>query len=497
MRVLLDTNIVIHREANKGGNRDIGILFKWLDKIHAEKCIHPISVEELSRFKDPEAVDVMGIKLDNYNELKTTASFEGKIKAISDQLDSNGNDVNDSRILNEVYEGRVDYLISEDRKIHKKALLLNIPEKIFTINDFLEKVTAEHPDLIDYKVLAVKKEYFGNISLADPFFDSFREDYKGFDSWFKKKSDEIAYVCYQDGILSAFLFVKTEFENENYSDIAPPFISKKRLKIGTFKVTSNGYKIGERFLKIIFDNAFSRKVDEIYVTIFDKRPEQQRLIELLQDWGFTHHGIKATENGKELVFVKPFKSILADRDNPRLTYPFTSDDSDVYIVSIYPEYHTELFPDSVLRTESPLDFVENQPHRNALRKVYISRSREKGMKPGDLIVFYRTGGIYAGVATTVGIIESVVTDIPDVDTFISLCRKRSVFTDEELKAHWNYNSRQRPFIVNFLYAGSFRKRPNLKWLNETGIIPDITNMPRGFHKISRRDFVTIVEYSRT
>lgn len=496
MRVLLDTNIVIHHEAGTADTPDIDILFKWLDKIHAEKCIHPVTIEEMARLKDPEAGNARGINSENYSELKTLSAFEGQIKSVSDNVDNNGNDVNDSRILNEIFTGRIEYLISEGRKIHYKAGLLGISEKVFTIDAFLEKVTAEYPDLTDYKVLAVKKEYFHNINLEDVFFDSFREDYNAFDMWFRKKGDEIAYVCYQDKALSAFLFVKTELDDENYSDIVPAFPKAKRLKIGTFKVTSNGYKIGERFLKIIIDNALSRKVEEIYVTIFDKRPEQQRLIELLKDWGFVYYGIKTTENGKEKVFVKPFKSVSADRGNPRMTYPFTSDDSNVYIVPIHPEYHTELFPDSVLRTESPLDFVENQPYRNALKKVYISRSWERGMQPGDLIVFYRTGSIYTGVVTTVGVVESVVTEIPDVDTFVAQCRKRSVFTDEELREHWYY-SVQHPFIVNFLYVGSFGRRPILKWLNEKKIIPDIANMPRGFRKISRQDFATIVEYSRT
>ncbi|GAH65130.1 unnamed protein product [marine sediment metagenome] len=46
MRILLDTNIVIHREAATVVNEDIGILFKWLDNLHHIKCIHPMTVEE-------------------------------------------------------------------------------------------------------------------------------------------------------------------------------------------------------------------------------------------------------------------------------------------------------------------------------------------------------------------------------------------------------------------------------------------------------------------
>ena len=48
-------------------------------------------------------------------------------------------------------------------------------------------------------------------------------------------------------------------------------------------------------LKIIFDNALKNRVQEIYVTIFDKRPEQLRLIELLEQWGFYYWGTKGNE----------------------------------------------------------------------------------------------------------------------------------------------------------------------------------------------------------
>lgn len=500
MRVLLDTNIIIHREAGKVRNPDIGILFNWLDKLKADKCVHPLTIEELKKHLDPETVRTMGIKVANYSTLKTQAPFDGGIKRISDLEDKNENDISDSKILGEVYAGRVDFLISEDKKIHHKAQLLDISEKVFKIDTFLEKVTAENPDLVGYKVLAVKKQYFGEVNLADPFFDSFREDYQEFNNWFNKKADEISYVCYQNDILSAFLFVKVEDENENYSDITPIFKRKRRLKIGTFKVTSNGYKIGDRFLKIIFDNAHAQKVSEIYVTIFDKAAEHERLIALLEEWGFVYHGIKTTPTGDEKVFIREFdRNTPINLNNPKLTYPYISNESDVYIVPIYPAYHTELFPDSILNTESPKEFVENEPHRNALSKVYISRSHNRDLKSGDIIVFYRTGDthpkIYSGVATTIGVVESVITDIKDETHFVALCRKRSVFSDDELKAQWNYNNTNRPFIVNFLYVASLPKRPNLKWLNENGVIPSITDMPRGFRVISRKDFDNIVKYA--
>ncbi len=494
MRTLLDTNIIIHREASKVNHPDIGVLFNWLDKLHYSKCIHPLTVTELNRYADSVALKSINIKLDNYQILKTEAPLHEDVKKVSDSVDTTVNDFADTKLLNEVYCDRVDILISEDKKVHIKANMLGIGHRVFRINSFLEKATAENPDLVDYKVLAVKKDYFGKVNIKDPFFDSFRDDYKDFDKWYNKKSDNIAYACNHNGSLSAFLFLKTEDESENYSDITPVFAKKKRLKIGTFKVTSNGFKLGERFLKIIFDNARQYKVDEIYVTIFDKRDEQLRLIELLEDWGFILHGIKATPTGEEKVYVRDF-SRKADANNPKLTFPWLSQTTDVFIVPIYPAYHTELFPDSILNNESPLDFIENEPHRNALSKVYISHSHEKNLKPGDLIVFYRTGGVYAGVATTIGIVETVKADIKDEKELIQLCRKRTVLKDDELSKFWTRYRTNKPFIVNFLYAYSLPKRPNLKLLNEMGVIPDINDMPRGFRKISRELFVKLATYS--
>ena len=68
----------------------------------------------------------------------------------------------------------MDYLISEDRGVARKAERLGIADRTFTSDAFLEKANAENPAFADYKVLAVKKEHFGDVNLLDPFFDTFR-----------------------------------------------------------------------------------------------------------------------------------------------------------------------------------------------------------------------------------------------------------------------------------------------------------------------------------
>ncbi len=285
MRVLLDTNIIIHREASTVVKEEIGVLFNWLDRLHHSKCIHPLTITEIGKHKDRKVVATFDIKLKNYIDLKTEAPESAEIQQLR-QNDKNENDANDTSLIKEVFGKRVDCLITEDRRIHEKAKLLAIGDRVFTIDDFLERVTAENPELASYKVLAVKREYFGKISLDDTFFDSFKRDYVQFAEWFNRKADEVAYTCKseKDETL-AFLYVKPEDERESYTDMAPPFVPKRRLKIGTFKVAMNGYRLGERFLKIIFDNAIRLAVDEIYVTVFNKDTDQERLIELLGDWG--------------------------------------------------------------------------------------------------------------------------------------------------------------------------------------------------------------------
>ena len=153
---------------------------------------------------------------------------------------------------------------------------------------------------------SVLKNYieFKNIDLNSQFFDTLREDYNGveFDRWFKKKAaqKEKAYTFENEDGMKGFLYLKTEDKNEKYDDISPKFPSKNRLKVGTFKIISTGFRLGERFLKIIFDNARKFNVDEIYVTLFEnKREEVKQLKRFMESWGFRKWGYK--DNGEAVL----------------------------------------------------------------------------------------------------------------------------------------------------------------------------------------------------
>lgn len=494
MKALLDTNIIIHREANKIVSQDIGILYRWLDRGQYTKCIHSATIAEVKKNPNKETVDLFLVKLESYEVIEIPSPLQDEVKTVSEQFDTTDNDKVDTVLLNEVFVGRVDILITEDKKIHKKAQELGIQDKIFTIDSFLEKIFAEHPELVNYKVLNVQKLKFGKIDLNDTFFNSLKEDYAGFDKWFIKKYDEEAYITINsnNGMLLSFLYLKVEDENENYSNINPQFSSKRRLKIGTFKVISNGFRLGERFMKIIFDNALKNHVQEIYVTVYDKRPEQRRLIDLLEQWGFVLWG---TKGEGELVYVRDF-SPQFNIENLKSCFPYISKGRNVYVVPIYPEYHTELLPDSILNTESPEEFIEDFPHRNCINKVYVSRAMEPYPNIGDILVFYRTGGYYKSVVTTIGEVLEVKSDFLNENDFILYCRKKSVYPEQALRDMWRYSTRK-PFVVNFLYTYSFPHRINMKELIDLKVLLGVNDAPRGFKPITKEQFEIILKETRS
>ena len=61
---------------------------------------------------------------------------------------------------------------------------------------------------------------FGSVNLEDPFFQSLRNDYPGFDEWFKGKHDEDVFVQYDDNnCIIGFLYLK--IEHDKVDDVSP------------------------------------------------------------------------------------------------------------------------------------------------------------------------------------------------------------------------------------------------------------------------------------
>ena len=376
MIVLLDTNIIIHRENYRISNKSVGYLYNWIEKLGYKKMVHPLSFDEILTSASKEYLEILRVKLSSYEKLITRKKPDDEFMALISDFSNKGNDIVDNSLLFEVYTKTVDFLITEDRKMIKKAEKIGIENKVFTINSFIGLLQYLYPEQIDYSELSVARSKFGFVDINDPFFDSFKQDYKEFEDWFKRKNQEDAYISLKDNSIVGFLYLKVEEDTNEDKGISPALDQKKRMKIGTFKVESTGYRLGERFLKIIFDNALLYNVDEIYVTLFDNRPELNALEELLSNWGFYLHGFKKSSNGVEKVLTKSmnqYNKLMSSKFN----FPLIDRNSQKFIMPILSKYHTDLFPDAILSNEKSENFIEYLPHRYALQKVYISFAFEE------------------------------------------------------------------------------------------------------------------------
>lgn len=496
MRVLLDTNIIIHREGHKTSNYSVARLYKWLDKLGCIKIVHPYTKMEILKYNDEQVRKSFDVKLESYQELTVDNKISEEFINVLKDFKDNENSQIDNHMLYQVYVGRVDIFITEDKGIHQKATLLGIKSKVFNTNTFISWATSEYPDLLDYKVLAIKQMKFGDINLSDHFFDTFRDDYINFDKWFLSKCDELAYVCNFSDEINGFLYIKTEYPNENYINISPQFAPKKRLKIGTFKVESTGIRVGERFLKIIFDNAKIQNVDEIYVTIFNHRESLIGLISLLERWGFVLFGEKTSPSGIEKVYIKNMK-MYNKSVSSKQNFPLINNDANKFLLPIYPKYHTQLFPDSILNNEDMELTLTNSAHQYALQKVYITAAPTNNINSSDIALIYRIGEPgtikkYSSVVSTIAIIDEIL--YPKTkEKFIEECNNRSVFCKSELEQLWNKNYR---CIVKLLYYKSLNKRLILDSLYDLGVVNPPSG-PRPFHQLTNEQFYTILSKSNT
>ncbi|EGQ8705413.1 MULTISPECIES: hypothetical protein [Vibrio harveyi group] len=300
---------------------------------------------------------------------------------------------------------------------------------------------------------------FSQINLNDPFFSTLKADYGEFSTWFAKKANEgeSAYVLYnQQQSIEGFMYLK--IEKGIVTDTNPPLRDATHLKIGTFKFDSAGTRRGERFIKKVFDHAIEYKVDDIYVTIFDKH---EYLITLLQRYGFDIIAKKQTPNGIENVLFRDMATVTGEiiRDYPK----FETRGNNKYLMSIYPDYHTRMLPDSILNNESH-DLIQDVSHTNSIHKIYLcAMEGTANFRPGDIIVTYRTSdrpgaARYRSVITSVCVVEEYrnIGEFSTLASFLQYAGSYSVFSVDELTRF--YRSKRYPHIIRFTYNTAMTKR---------------------------------------
>lgn len=312
--------------------------------------------------------------------------------------------------------------------------------------------------------------------LSDTFFDSLRDDYPEFDSWFRRKADSgcHAYVDKDDdGSIHAFVMIKQEIETEELGNdpVLPPL---PRLKISTLKIDDSfsGRRLGEGAMGVALWLWGNSEARQIYVTTFDK---QKGLIDLLTLFGFRN----ATRMGNgELVFLRDKEDI--DYTTPRSSFPFVNPDyPKAKYLPIKDVYHDRMFQYSEVRGVAKEE--SDLPVSNGITKMYIATpSGEIDYSEGDFVFIYRmyTGNeskAFKSAVTsycTVGrvtVVKRYWKKLMSFREYRGLLGNKTVYTDREVDGI--FDKEPNITLIELIYNGYFGSgnNVNLKTLRENGL----------------------------
>lgn len=437
LRILLDTNILIPLQDS------LVVLEPNLAHV-VEMCngrhqfvYHPASRRDIERDRDEARRERTLARLAQYRDLREGPPCPWNTPGLS------VNDQCDNSILFALQQDAAHVLVTEDRGLHAKALARGLANRVYfiqTIEDLLsrlhEPANVELPDIVDVELSELTHQ------LGDPFFDSLRDGYRGFDGWYRDKAREGRHAwIYRHGPgndLSAICIYDVQTDEAATDD--GHRLDGRALKLCTFKVGElvRGRKIGELFLKMAFRYATANACEHVFIDVReDEDPNQSHpeLVALLTDFGFERVG---HHNG-DSVFVKRHPSVapVADPNAPdafaytRQFYPHYRADRDIrkFIVPIQPAYHRVLFP----------DFPGNEGRRpvghgehvgNAIKLAYLSHSPSEQIRRGDVVLFYRSYDVLA--ITTLVVVEEFMT-LHDPNQIAQLVSRRTVYTDAQIE----------------------------------------------------------------
>lgn len=439
MRILIDTNIFICRETNQIVSENLQKLLAKLTANKVDILVHPLSLSELENDENEERKKVNTSKIAIYLKLELPPDPSSDLdfnKLI--ELPKNTHDVIDNHLIYSIYKNAVDFLVTEDQDILKKACSVNLSNRIFDIDEALIFITKCFPDFREPSAPpSISQVPISNLDIKDPIFDSLKEEYEEFEDWFAKisrKGRKAWVYITSDKKIEAITIHKSEDDAIQLKEMLLP--AKKRLKICLLKSKARGQKVGELFLKLAFETAIKNDTFELYLTHFTT--DNDDLVNLIQNYGFLKVGVKIRPNGREEdVYMK---KILPDKidglspiDVSKVFYPSFFDGQDVhkYIVPIKPEHHDRLFIEYKGRNTTLFEhFGGLIIEGNTITKAYLCNSPITKLKPGDILVFYRSQG---STCTVLGTIECVYRNLRDPNEIARIVGKRTVYQMDEIR----------------------------------------------------------------
>jgi len=433
MKFLIDTNIFIPLEPTDFADLEAGTssavqFARLVFEAGHQLYVHPATRLDIRRDVDEVRRKVRDILFDKYPCLPDPPPISSRLECILGHAEPQSNEWVDNHLLAALEADAVDFFVTEDRFLRKKAARLGLEDRVATVAEAISILRGLY-DIAPMPPPAVQDVKAHALNEADPIFKSFREDYPRFDTWLtkcKREHRQTWVIEVEPPRLAAVSIVKRE-KSVDFG------VAGKILKICSFKVSEdyNGFRFGELLLKTVFDHASSNRYDWIYVTVFEQYGD---LIRLLEDFGFQDVGHR-TERG-ELVLAKPMSFTEADRDSHQplpfnIRYgPFATKIKGVpaFVVPIKPRYHRLLFPEA----EKQLQLMPGmQPFGNSIRKAYLSNAAIRKITPGANLLFYRSQDIHS--VTCLGIVEDTLVSSSPIE-IARYVGKRTVYRFAEIEA---------------------------------------------------------------
>jgi hypothetical protein len=403
-------------------------------ELHYDICYHPAQIEDLMRDKNEQRKAAQLSRIKQYPPLQNPPNLSASDLWALGWKQSNEHDRVDNLLLFSVKRSAVSFLVSEDRGIHKNAVKAGLSDRVFFIEDFLaylRNAQRTEGSVSTGTYLSVEKKFLYEIDVEDVFFDSLRQGYPGFNSWYHRKSEEgrQAWTILSGRVISALCIYKEERDEKVTT--AGEILHGKSLKLCTLKVADLGKKYGERLLYVAFNYATDNRFDYVYIQVQEEK--HGYLISLLTDFGFTKFG----DYNNDSTYVKDMRIGVwkgsVDRNDyvkyAIVHYPHIIDKGvKKYIVPIRPNYHDLLFPDRNQYQDLFQGGLSSES--NAIKKAYLCKSPIKDLRPGDLLFFYRSKDSQS--ICSVGIAEKIKR-FTNADDLISFVSKRTVYTHEEMR----------------------------------------------------------------
>ena len=440
--------------------------------------VHEAARDDINRDKN---ADRKKISLSKLNKFQILAKVKGLTKAsLESEFGSlpKHNDVVDARLLHAIKIGAVDFLVTQDQGLHDRAqrYSADLSRRVLFVADAAQLLQSTfEPKEVPIRNVADVSAH--TINIDDEFFDSLRDGYDDFNTWWTEKcvkQRRQCWVVYDNDELAGLIVRK----DESKEDTDAILNANKILKICTFKVSpeKRGVKLGELLLKQALWYAQSNAYDLAYLTTYQ---EQTALINLLEYYGFEN---TATKDDGELIYERVFSSSkLAQKDGlsvfecNRKNYPrfITSVDVRAFGIPIQEDWHDILYPD--LRNPNQSDFFKDAATAglkrpgNTIRKVYLCRAASNLGAPGSILFFYKSKSLEppSQALTAVGILEEV--DVANsTKELIQLTGGRSVYSEIQIK---EWKAENKPVkVINFLLVGYIEPPIELQELKQINVV---------------------------